>query len=541
MTELKTKPVVLLILDGWGIAPKGKGNAIEMANTPNYDRLLNEYPNTQLEASGEAVGLPKGEDGNSEVGHLNIGSGRIVMESLPRINLSIVNGSFFENEALLKAINQAKNNNSRLHLMGLIGSGGVHAYNDHLYALLQLAKKHQIENLFLHIITDGRDSPPTEGKMHIKKLMDELEQLKIGKIATLMGRYYAMDRDLRWERTKLAYEGLTEVIDNKAKDPLSALERSYQQEITDEFVKPIQIGENTKESRIQDGDGVIFYNFRIDRPRQLTKAFVMDDFEKTAMVIKGFDAYDVSGKKKEVVATPENTPFKRKVVLKNIVMTTMTEYEPGLATEVAFPPQVLENTLGEVVAKAGIKQLRVAETEKERFVTYYFNGGINKVFEGEDRLIVPSPDVATYDLEPEMSTPEIVYETQVKLESQDYGLVVINFACPDMVAHTGDIKAAVKAVEAADEGLGKLANLVKEKEGVLIVTADHGNVEELLSPDGKQVDTEHSTNPVPLIVVWDKRPEGLSLRQGVLADIAPTILKIMGLEQPEEMNGKPLF
>ena len=539
--EAKVKPVVLLILDGWGIAPKSKGNAIEMASKPNFDRLLSEYPNTQLEASGEAVGLPKGEDGNSEVGHLNIGSGRVVMESLPRINLSIVNGTFFENEALLKAIEQAKKNNSRLHLIGLIGSGGVHAYNDHLYTLLQLAKKHEIRNLFLHIITDGRDSPPTEGKMHIRRLADELEQLKIGKIATLMGRYYAMDRDLRWERTKLAYEGLTEVIDNKATDPLSALEGSYEQEITDEFVKPIQIGENTAESRIQDGDGIIFYNFRIDRPRQLTKAFVMDDFEKTAMVIKGFDAYDVSGKKKEVKATPENTPFRRKKILKNIVMTTMTEYEPGLATEVAFLPQVLENTLGEVVARAGIKQLRVAETEKERFVTYYFNGGVNKVFEGEDRLIVPSPDVETYDLEPEMSTPEIVYETQTKLESEDYGLVVINFACPDMVAHTGDIAATVKAVEAADEGIGKLVKTVRDKSGVLVITADHGNAEELVNPDGKQIDTEHSTNPVPLIVVWDKRPEDLSLRQGVLADIAPTILKIMGLDQPEEMDGKPLF
>ena len=541
MMRIKVKPVVLLILDGWGIAPKNSGNAIEMANKPNFERLLREYPNSQLEASGEAVGLPKGEDGNSEVGHLNIGSGRVVMESLPRINLSIVNGSFFENEALLKAIGQAKKNNSRLHLLGLIGSGGVHAYNDHLYALLQLAKKHDIKNLFLHMITDGRDSPPTEGKIHIRKLMDELELLRIGSIATLMGRYYAMDRDLRWERTRLAYEALTEVIDNKETDPLLALEKSYELGITDEFVKPVQIGENTADSRIQDGDGVIFYNFRIDRPRQLTKAFVMDDFEKTAMIIKGFDSYDDRGKKKEIVATPENTPFKRKIVLKNIVMTTMTEYEPGLKTEVAFPPQVLENTLGEVVARAGIRQLRVAETEKERFVTYYFNGGVNKVFEGEDRLIVPSPKVETYDLEPEMSTPEIVYETQIRLEKEDYGLVVINFACPDMVAHTGDIKATIKAIEAADEGLGKIAKLVKEKNGVLIITADHGNAEELVNSDGKQIDTEHSTNPVPIVLVWDNRPEALSLRRGVLADVAPTILKIMGLAQPKEMDGKPLF
>ena len=541
MSEINKSPVVLLILDGWGIAPESNGNAIEVARKPNFDALLHDYPNSVLKAAGEAVGLPKDEDGNSEVGHLNIGAGRVVMQSLPRINLSIVNGSFFNNAALVRAVEHAQADDGRMHLMGLIGSGGVHAYNDHLYALLQMVKKSGIKKLFLHLFTDGRDSPPTEAKVHIQKLSEELKRIQLGEISTLMGRYYAMDRDLRWERTEKAYIALTEVIDNRVSDPVVALEESYARNVTDEFLEPVQTGQNPEDSRIKDGDAVVFFNFRIDRPRQLTKALVLPKFEETAMVIKGFDPYETEFYKKHLVATPENTPFKRKVVLNNLIMVTMTEYEPGLPVEVAFPRIVIGRTLGEVVSETGIRQLRLAETEKERFVTFYFNGGTDRVVKGEDRLMVPSPKVETYDLEPEMSTAEITYELESKLDSGQYGFVVVNFACPDMVAHTGNKEATIKAIEAADIAIGKIAEKVRELGGVLLITADHGNAEELINGDGHQVDTEHSSNPVPFIFVWDDRHEELTVNNGVLADIAPTILKIMGIKQPEEMTGTALF
>ncbi len=547
MNEGKSKgPVVLLVLDGWGIAPDGPGNAIALAKKPNFDRLLKEYPNTKLEAAGEAVGLPMGEDGNSEVGHLNIGAGRVVLESLPRINMSIVDGTFFSNKALMKAVCRTKEGAS-LHLMGLVGSGGVHAYSDHLFALIQLAKREKLEKVYLHLFTDGRDSTPTEGKAIIKVLEDDLVSVGVGKIATLIGRYYAMDRDLRWERTEKAYEALTEVIESQSPEAIGALEKSYQRAITDEFVEPVQIGGKPEESRIKDGDAVIFFNFRIDRPRQLTKAFVLPDFENTAMEIKGFDPYETTFHKKHIRSIPENTPFRRRVILKDLVFVTMTEYEPDLPVEVAYPHLMIENTLGEIISGQEIEQLRLAETEKERFVTFYLNGGMDGAFKGEDRLMIPSPKVATYDLKPEMSTPEITTALLEQLDKGKYGFLVVNFACPDMVAHTGKISATIKAVEAVDEAIGRIVKKIEELGGVLVITADHGNAEEMQNGNHTEslvkgdTDTEHSTYPVPLIVVWKDRPAGMSLNMGVLGDVAPTVLKIMGIEQPEGMFGKSLF
>lgn len=534
------QPVVLLILDGFGIAPPSSGNAISLAKKPNYDSLLQNYPNTQLQAAGEAVGIPKEEDGNSEVGHLNIGAGRIILQHLPRINLSIVDGSFFVNEAIVAAIKRAQSGKP-LHLMGLIGSGGVHAYNDHLYALLQLAKKAGLTKVYLHLFTDGRDSPPTEAKIMVRKLETELKVMGIGEIVTLIGRYYAMDRDLRWERTEIAYKGLTEMVNNRTATTEEALERSYQKGITDEFLEPTQIGADPMATRIKDGDAVIFFNFRIDRPRQLTKAFVMSNFETTAMIIKGFDSYETKFHKKHVRLTPENTPFKRRVVLKDLVFVTMTEYEPGLPALVAYPPTVIPKTFGEVIAETGVRQLRLTETEKERFVTFYFNGGTNMAFKGEDRLMIPSPKVATYDLQPEMATPLITSTLIEQLSNKQYAFYVVNFACPDMVAHTGLIPPAVKAIEAVDLAIGQIVAKVRELGGVLVITADHGNAEEMFNGGGNDADTEHSTNPVPFVLVWDKRPSDLKLNTGVLADVAPTILKIMGIKQPSEMDGVSLF
>lgn len=538
--QLNHQPVVLLILDGWGVAPQGPGNAIAMAKKPNFDRLIQQYPSTTLQAAGEAVGLPHDEDGNSEVGHLNIGAGRVVMQHLPRVNMAIVDGTFFQNEAIVAAIERAKTGKA-LHLMGLIGSGGVHAYNDHLYALLQMAKKNGLSRVYLHLFTDGRDSPPTEGKLLVRKIEAELKSIGVGRIVTLIGRYYAMDRDLRWERTETAYTALTEMVANQAVTAEWALEKSYQRAITDEFLEPVQIGGDALETRIKDGDAVILFNFRIDRPRQLTKAFVLADFENTAMIIKGFDSYETKFHQKHIRPTPENTPFRRRVVLRDLVFVTMTEYEPGLPVLIAFPTETVKQTLGEVVSQTGGRQLRLSETEKERFVTYYFNGGTGEAFKGEDRLMIPSPKVATYDLKPEMSTGEIAETLVQQLDAKQYSFYVVNFACPDMVAHTGLIQPTVKAIEAADTAIGLIAQKIKEMGGVLIITADHGNAEEMVNGNGSDADTEHSTNQVPFVVVWEGRPSNMVLKSGGLSDVAPTVLKIMGLKQPPVMDGVALF
>lgn len=498
-----TKRVILCIMDGWGIAPPGPGNGITLADPQTFKFLNDNYPHSQLEASGIAVGLPAEQDGNTETGHLNIGAGRIVYQDLARINMSIAEGSFFNNPALLSAINHAKTNNSALHLLGLIGSSGVHAYNDHLYALIMLAAQHKIDKLYLHLITDGRDSPPTDCLNQVRSVAEYLARhITAGQIASLMGRYYAMDRDMRLDRTKLAFDCLTGANQTGSETAEKAIQESYDRGETDEFIKPTAIGPNFSQTRLRANDAVIFYNFRIDRPRQLTKTIL--DAE-----------------------------------VPNLKFVTMTKYHKNFAVPVAFPDLVINNTLGEVVAKAGLKQLRAAESEKERFVTYYFNGQHEEAFTGEDRLIVPSPKIATYDLQPEMSTPFLVDSFCQAYAADSHTLGIINIACPDMVAHTGNIDKTVLAIKAADAGLAKLVDLAKQTDAYLLVTGDHGNAEELVNRQGS-IDTEHSLFPVPFILFAKDKPAG-KLENGVLADIAPTILSLLEIEKPADMTGKNLY
>lgn len=541
MTSDKSQnlPLVLLILDGWGDAPGGPGNAIAMAKKPNYDDLLTKFPHTTLEASGEAVGMPNGEDGNSEVGHLNLGAGRIVPQSLVRINMAIVDGSFFQLSAFLRAVEHAKANNSSLHLLGMIGTGAVHAYTDHLYALLQLAKKNDVKKLYLHLITDGRDSSPTASKSIVSRLETELDRLGLGKVVTIVGRYFALDRDLRWERTEVAYKILTEGAGNNEPSTEAVFEKHYKLKITDEFITPTTVGPNPEETRIKDNDAVIFFNFRIDRPRQLTRAFVLENFETEAAKPRGFDPYETKYFFKHSYATPPTIPFKRTVVCKNLFFVTMTEYEAGLDVNVAFPPLQISQTLGETISLAGLKQSRIAESEKERFVTWYFDGGKSIAYPKEDVLIIPSPTVATYDLQPEMATGEITRSLMALLERGEDDVYIVNFACPDMVGHTGDLAATVKAVEAVDEAIGQIVSAVININGTVLITADHGNAEEVLTRNG-EIDTEHSINPVPFILVNHTLRTDLHLPLGILADVAPTICKMLGLKIPPLMTGSSL-
>lgn len=498
------KRVILCIMDGWGIAPASPGNAITLANPPTYKNLIEHYPHSQLEASGIAVGLPADLDGNTETGHLNIGAGRIVYQDLARINMSIAEGSFFTNPALLEAINHAITHRSALHLVGLIGASGVHAYNEHIYALIMLAAQRKVKKIYLHLITDGRDSPPHDAINQINAVADHLARyLSAGKIASLLGRYYAMDRDMRLERTKLAFDCLTRVTNANVETAEVAIKESYARGESDEFIKPVSIGENPAETRIKNDDAVIFYNFRIDRPRQLTKTLL--------------DAN-----------------------ISNLKLVTMTKYHPKFEVPVAFPDQILKNSLGEIISATGQKQLRAAESEKERFVTYYFNGQRYEPFPGEDRLIIPSPHVATYDLFPEMSTPQLIDSFCKTFAADHHVLGVINIACPDMVAHTGNIDKTVLAIKAADSGLAKLVELANQTDSYLLMTGDHGNAEELLSQTTKDMDTEHSLFPVPFII-YSKEPLSGKLENGVLADVAPTILNLLDLPKPPEMTGKNLY
>ncbi|MBI2310368.1 2,3-bisphosphoglycerate-independent phosphoglycerate mutase [Candidatus Collierbacteria bacterium] len=498
------KRVILCIMDGWGIAPPGPGNAITLADPPNFKNLIEHYPHSQLEASGIAVGLPADLDGNTETGHLNIGAGRIVYQDLARINMSIAEGSFFTNPALLEAINHANTNHSALHLVGLIGASGVHAANEHLYALIMLAAHHEVERVYLHLITDGRDSPPHDAINQVSAVADHLTRyLSAGKIASLLGRYYAMDRDMRLERTKLAFDCLTGETCPNTETAEQAIKESYDRGESDEFIKPVSIGENPAQTRIKTNDAVIFYNFRIDRPRQLTKTLL--------------DA---------------NIP--------NLKLVTMTKYHPKFNLPVAFPDLILKNPLGELISTAGQKQLRAAESEKERFVTYYFNGQRYDPFPGEERLIIPSPHVATYDLAPEMSTPLLIDSFCKAFAADGHILGVINIACPDMVAHTGNIEKTILAVKAADAGLAKLLELANQTGSYLLMTGDHGNAEELLNRETSEMDTEHSLFPVPFII-YAKEPLIGRLENGVLADVAPTILSLLDISKPSEMTGKNLY
>jgi 2,3-bisphosphoglycerate-independent phosphoglycerate mutase len=499
----RPKPVVLIILDGWGIAPKNPGNAIALANTPNLDRLMQTYPHTELEASGEAVGLPPGEDGNTETGHLNLGAGQIVYQDLPRINQAIADGSFVHNEQFLAAINHAKKHQSTLHLLGLIGSGGVHSHINHLFALLHTCKKHQSGRVVLHLITDGRDSPPTSGINYLHQIKRQLAEVGIGEIGSIMGRYYAMDRDHRWERTEIAYKALTQGEGTRVQNPEEAITNCYAQNETDEFIKPLILTNHQNEpvGLIGSNDAVIFYNFRIDRPRQLTKVFVYPNFEYISVKKDGFDPYAIKYYKSHLVSpnvqSENRAPFNRGPMLENLYFVTMTEYESGLPVHVAFPPQTIDLPLGKVVADMGLRQLRMAETEKERFVTFYFNGQREDPFAGEDQIIIPSPPVATYDQKPEMSSAELTETLIDRLETNLYDFIVINFAHPDMVGHTGNLEAGIKACEQADRNVGLILEAIDKTGGAAIITADHGNVEEMINLTTGSIDTEHSINPAP--------------------------------------------
>lgn len=539
------KPVVLIVLDGWGLAPPGPGNAISLAKLETMPFLWHTYPHAELAASGEAVGLPYGEDGNTETGHINIGAGRTVYQDLPRITMAVKDGSFFTNDALLAALAHTRTNNSNIHLIGVVSDAGVHASREHLYALLELIKKQGVsEHVYIHVFTDGRDASPTSGERFISELEEQLSAIGAGKIASVMGRYYAMDRDRRWERTQKAYRCLTQVDGGlMASSAGAAIRSSYANHVTDEFMEPTIITDSSGVPlpRIGDNDAVISFNFRIDRPRQLTRALVLPDFE-TAKTDVAFDPYSVKYYHRHVVNVVDRThPFTRSLVLKNLFVVTMTQYEPNLPVSVAFPPQKVFEPLGSVLSEYKVRQLRVAETEKERFVTYYFNGMREDLYVGEDRLIIPSVNVATYDLKPEMAVLELTEQVLHRIAIGVYGFILINIANPDMVAHTGNISAAIKACEITDSCLGSIVKAVLAQDGTCVITADHGNVEEMLGVDGG-IDTEHSTFSVPFIMVQSSL-QGYphALPKGKLGDIAPTILSHMNLAIPPEMTGKNLM
>ena len=507
---MSERPVVLAILDGYGISKETKGNAVYSAKKPNLDRLNATYPTTVIHASGMDVGLPDGQMGNSEVGHTNIGAGRIVYQELTRITKSISDGDFFENEALVGACKNCADKNSSLHIMGLLSDGGVHSHIEHLFAIVELAKKQGLKNVYVHCFLDGRDVSPTSGVDFAAQLENKLSEIGVGKIATLSGRYYAMDRDNRWERVTKAYDALVYGKGETADNAVDAIKASYANDVTDEFVVPTVILENGKPTAtIGGGDSIVFYNFRPDRAREITRTLVDPDFD--GFERKYFETYFV----------------------------TMTQYDAKMPNvHVAFKPQKLVNTIGEYVSSKGLKQLRIAETEKYAHVTFFFNGGVEKVYDGEDRILVASPKVATYDMQPEMSAYEVTDKLLEALDTDKYDMVILNFANCDMVGHTGIMEAAIKAVETVDECIGKVADKVISMGGAIFITADHGNAEQMIDPADGSVFTAHTTNVVPLIAagIGD-----VKLNEGRLADLAPTMLDVMGLDIPEEMTGKSLI
>jgi len=519
MTKSKIRPVMLVIMDGWGWREETDGNAVRLANTPNLDRYYEEYPFTLLKASGEAVGLPPGQMGNSEVGHLNLGAGRIVYQELTRINMAIEDGSFFQNPTLKEIMSKVKaKEGARLHLMGLVSDGGVHSQMEHLYALIDMAAKMGIgHRLCIHAFTDGRDTPPTSGADYIKQLQDKIKQANAGVISSICGRFYAMDRDTRWDRVEVAYEMLVRGKGRIEKDPVEAVKAAYSRGETDEFIKPILI-ENAScpfskgRGPIRDGDAIFHFNFRADRARELTRAFTQKDFSY----------FDVGDRPKL------------------LAYATMTMYDKTFDLPVAFPPEKLKHILGEEISIAGLRQLRIAETEKYAHVTYFFNGGEEEPFPNEERILIPSPrEVPTYDLKPEMSAKEIANTLVKEINKETYDLIVVNFANGDMVGHTGVLEAAIKACEVVDQCVGMVTEAFKKTGGATIITADHGNAEVMKLADGSPA-TAHTTNPVPFYLVDDTRKD-VTLQQGILGDVAPTILRLMSLKQPAEMTGKPLF
>lgn len=506
------KLVMLAILDGWGINESENANAVKMANTPNLDAIMKQYPTTKIFTSGLNVGLPDGQMGNSEVGHTNIGAGRIVYQELTRITKSIQDGDFFENKAFIDAIKYCKKQNSDLHLYGLLSDGGVHSHNTHLYALLELCKREEFDRVYVHCFLDGRDTPPASGEGYIIELEEKMKELGVGKIASVMGRFYAMDRDKRWERVELAYKALALGEGLTAETAVDAVENAYQREEFDEFVKPTVILENGKPTAtIKQNDSVIFFNFRPDRAREITRVFVD----------KNFDA------------------FEKKFLYVNYVC--MTQYDETMPNvEVAFKPTKIENTFGEYISKKGYTQLRIAETEKYAHVTFFFNGGNEVEYEGENRFLINSPKVATYDLKPEMSAYEVTDKVVDSIRKSAFDVIILNFANCDMVGHTGVLEAAVKAVETVDECIGRIVEEVRRVSGVILITADHGNAEQMIDYTTGDPHTAHTTNPVPLIVAG--LDDGVKLRDGgKLADLAPTMLDIMGEEKPIEMTGESLI
>lgn len=516
---MNQKSVVLIIMDGWGYKKERYGNAILHAKTAVFDNLDKEYPPVSIQASGLEVGLPDGQMGNSEVGHLNIGAGRIVYQELPRISNSIKDGSFFSNRVLLTAIEHTKKayserseSNPSLHLMGLLSDGGVHSHIQHIFALVEMAKRNGVQNLFVHPFLDGRDTPPKSAEKYIAELENKLKELNIGKIATIMGRYYGMDRDKRWDRTEKAYNALVYGTGNRFRSAEEALQKSYREHITDEFVVPAVItdAKDKPVGTIKDGDSVIFYNFRSDRARQLVRALYDDVFNE----------------------------FNRGAQKLKLYIACLTEYDVKFRLPVAFPPNIPRNSLGEILARKGIRQFRAAETEKYAHVTFFFNGGIEDPFIGEGRILVSSPKIATYDLKPEMSAREVTAEVLKAIASGNYPVIIVNFANPDMVGHTGIFNAAVTAVEVVDESVGRIIDAAKKDGRNIIITADHGNIENMIDEKGEPI-TSHTTNPVPFYCITDKKIE---LREGGrLADIAPTILKLLDIEQPPEMTGESLI
>lgn len=531
------RPAVLIVMDGLGLAADGPGNAVSLANTSYLKYLYSNFPHGQLHASGEAVGLPRGERGNTETGHLNLGAGRIIYQDLPRINMAIADGSFYSNSAFLQAISHCEEFNSNLHVMGLVGGGGVHANNEHLFALLYLLKEHRFNRVFIHVFTDGRDSPPTVALEYVKKIKDHLKLLELGEIASVSGRYYAMDRDQRWDRTKKAYDMLTIGTNGPDMEIEEIIKKSYEKGVTDEFIIPTSVRRNGKTiATIKKSDSVIFYNFRIDRPRQLTKAFVLDDFGHAKSEKFNFNLF------RHDSSASNSIGFDRGEKIANLFFVTMTEYAKNLPVVIAFPPQIVNNPFGRVISERGMRQLRLTESEKERFVTFYFNGQRESPFIGEDRLIIPSLKVPTYDMAPAMRSAEITHTLLNKLKEKTYDFILINFPNPDMVGHSGNISAAVKAIEAVDESLEKVVPAILEAGGGALITADHGNCEEMIDPKTGGVDTEHSTYPVPLIVATpDFEGKAMELPTGILGDVAPTLLKLMEIEKPVEMTGRNLL
>ena len=501
------KPVLLMILDGWGIAPASSSNAATLARTPNLDAYFANYPHTQLEASGLEVGLPAGQIGNSEVGHLNIGSGRIIYQSLTRISKSIADGDFFTNPVLVKVMDEVKASGKALHLLGLLSDGGVHSHITHIIALLEMAQKHGLTKVYVHAFLDGRDVPPQSALTYVEQLEAAMDKIGVGKIATVRGRYYAMDRDKRWERLAKAYATVAQGDGPRAASATAGIEASYEAGVTDEFVVPFTI--EGVDGRISAGDGVIFANFRPDRAREITRAIIDEDFPY----------------------------FERPASARPVHFACMAQYDATIAAPVAYPPESIDDTLGQVLAQRGLRQLRIAETEKYAHVTFFFNGGVEEPNQNEERILIPSPKVATYDLQPEMSAEEVTQALLAELDKDKFDVVILNFANPDMVGHTGVLEAAIKAMEKVDNCVGRIVERVLALDGSVCICADHGNLEKMAEPDGEP-NTAHTTNPVPFLLISKEKHE---LHQGILADIAPTMLELLHIPQPKAMTGKSLI